>query len=305
MLLRFRTVAFRPGAVCTGTQHSLVREILTTMKRSLQTLALVAVALALLAGSGCSKLKARDQLNKGVQAYKGAKYEEAISHFQQAVSLDPTLLNARLYLATAYAQQYIPGAPGEDNERNAKQAIDEFQKVLDMHPPRDQEIASLKGIASLYFNMKQLDKAKEYHQKVAQMDPNDPEAYYSIGVIDWTESYQPNMEERAKLGLKPDEPIKDKKVCDALQQKNSDNVKEGIDALNKALTLRPDYDDAMAYMNLMYRQKADLDCGDPAARAADLKTADEWVDKTMATKKAKAEKQPGATGIVADQPSNK
>ena len=80
-------------------------------------------------------------------------------------------------------------------------------------------------------------------------------------------------------------------------------MKEGIDALNKALALRPDYDDAMAYMNLLYRQKADIECGDPAARATDLKTADEWVDKTMATKKAKAEKQPGATGIVNDQSS--
>ena len=52
----------------------------------------------------------------------------------------------------------------------------------------------------------------------------------------------------------------------------------------------------MAYMNLMYRERADIQCDDPAARAADLKTADEWVDKTMATKKAKAEKQPGAGG---------
>lgn len=275
------------------------------MKTSVRMLALGAAVLALMAGLGCNKLKARDQLNKGVQQYKGGKYEEAISHFQQAVTLDPSLLNARLYLATAYAQQYIPGAPGEENERNANEAINEFQKVLDMHPPRDQQIASLKGIASLYFNMKKLDQAKEYHEKVAQMDPNDPEAYYSIGVIDWTETYQPNMEERAKLGMKPDEPFKDKKVCEALQQKNSDAVKEGIDALNKALSLRPDYDDAMAYMNLLYRQKADIECGDPAARAADLKTADEWVDKTMATKKAKAEKQPGATGIVADQPANK
>jgi hypothetical protein len=32
-----------------------------------------------------------------------------------------------------------------------------------------------------------------------------------------------------------------------------------------------------------------------------LKTADDWVDKTMATKKAKAEKQPGAGNIVMDQ----
>jgi hypothetical protein len=68
------------------------------------------------------------------------------------------------------------------------------------------------------------------------------------------------------------------------------------------MQLRADYDDAMAYMNLLYREKADLECGDAAARADDLKTADEWVDKTMATKKAKAAKQPGAQGITLDQP---
>jgi len=126
-------------------------------------------------------------------------------------------------------------------------------------------------------------------------------------VIDWTQTYQPRMEERAKLGMKPDEQLnpKDKnqkKSCDELKQKNWANIQDGIDALKKALELRPDYDDAMAYMNLMYREKADVECDDLAARAADLKTADEWVDKTMATKKAKAEKQPGAQGITMDQP---
>jgi hypothetical protein len=55
-------------------------------------------------------------------------------------------------------------------------------------------------------------------------------------------------------------------------------------------------------MNLMYREKADVECDDLAARTADLKSADEWVDKTMATKKTKAEKQPGAQGITMDQP---
>ena len=95
--------------------------------------------------------------------------------------------------------------------------------------------------------------------------------------------------------MKPEDslPAKDKKVCAEMKEKNTANVQEGIDNLNKALQLRPDYDDAMAYLNLMYRERADIQCDDPAARAADLKTADEWVDKTMATKKAKAEKQPG------------
>src|SRR6266404_799580 len=107
---------------------------------------------------------------------------------------------------------------------------------------------------------------------------------------------------RTKLGLKPDEPLKDKKVCASLKSKSWNAIQDGIDNLNRALQLRAEYDDAMAYMNLLYREKADLECDDPAARAADLKTADEWVDKTMAAKKAKAEKQPGAQGITM-QPS--
>jgi tetratricopeptide (TPR) repeat protein len=264
------------------------------MNRSVRVLALVAVALALFSAVGCSKLKARDQLNKGVGAYKNAKYEEAIERFKKAVALDPTLTNARLYLATAYAQQYIPGADTPDNNRNAEQAIEEYQKVLQADP---KNINSVKGIAFLYLQMKKFDQAKEYYKKAVDIDPNDPESYYSVAVIDWTESYQPRMEARAKLGMGPNEPLKDKKVCEQLRTANMDTVNEGKQMLEKALQLRPDYDDAMAYLNLMYREEADLECSDPAARAAALKTADEWVDKTMATKKAKAEKAT-PTGII-------
>src|SRR5512142_1645683 len=117
------------------------------MNRSVRVVILSAAALALLFAAGCSKLKARDQLNKGVQAYKNAKFEEAINRFQNAVALDPSLLNARLYLATAYAQQYIPGADTPDNNRMAEQAIDQYQKVLDKDP---KNINSIKGIAYLY-----------------------------------------------------------------------------------------------------------------------------------------------------------
>ena len=271
----------------------------------MKMLALVAVALSLLSAVGCNKLKARDRLNKGVTAYKNAKYEDAINKFQEAVELDPGLLNARLYLATAYAQQYIPGADTPENNRNAEQAIEQYKQVIERHPSREQKMNSTKGIAYLYLQMKKFDQAKEYYRKAVELDPNDPEPYYSVAVIDWTESYQPRMEQKAKLGLKPEEPIKDKKVCEQLKQANSPNIQDGIDMLNKALDLRKDYDDAMAYMNLLYREKADVECGDAAARAADLKTADEWVDKTMATKKAKAEKQTGPGGITAEQPTNR
>jgi tetratricopeptide (TPR) repeat protein len=272
------------------------------MKKITQAVALLGVGAVLLSAAGCNKLKARDQLNKGVQAYKNAKYEEAIERFKNAVSYDPGLLNARLYLATAYAQQYIPGADTPENNRNAEAAIDQYKQVLGRHPSREQNINSNKGTAYLYLQMKKFDLAKEYYKKVTELDANDPEPYYSVAVIDWTQCYQPRMEERAKLGLKPDEQLKDKKVCAKLKAANADKIQDGIDNLNKALQLRPDYDDAMAYMNLMYREKADTECDSPDSRAADLKTADEWVDKTMATKKAKASKQTGPGGIVAEQP---
>src|SRR5213082_188639 len=124
------------------------------MNRSVRILALAAVALALLVSAGCNKLKARDQLNKGVQAYKNAKYEEAINRFQNAVALDPSLLNARLYLATAYAQQYVPGADTPENNRMAEQAIDQYKQVIARNPTREQKINSNKGIAYLYLQMK-------------------------------------------------------------------------------------------------------------------------------------------------------
>jgi tetratricopeptide (TPR) repeat protein len=278
------------------------------MNKHIRVLTLVAAALALVSSVGCSKLRARDQLNKGVTAYKNAKYEEAIDHFQQSVALDPSLINAKMYLATAFAQQYIPGVEDKDNMKMADQAIEQYKKVLDMPAAaRDQKVNSAKGIAYLYLNMKKFDDAKKYYRMAADMDPNDPEPYYSVGVIDWTACYQPRMEERAKLGLKPDENLnpknKDqKKVCAELKVKNGPAITEGIDSLNKAIQLRPDYDDAMAYLNLMYREKADVECDDLNARQEDLKTADHWVDQTLITKKAKAEKQPGTQGITMDQP---
>jgi tetratricopeptide (TPR) repeat protein len=279
------------------------------MNRSGRFLVVLAIA-ASLTGVGCNRLRARDQLNKGVQSYRSAQYDAAIEHFKNAVTLDPNLSVARLYLATAYAQQCVPGVDTPENTRNCNQAIDEFKKQLEKNPG---EIGSLKGIASLYFNMasgatkpedklKYLDQAKDFHAQVVKSDPNDPEAYYSVAVIDWTEAYKRRMDAKSAAGIKADEPVKDKKLCSELQAKNQQEVQEGIDDLNKALQLRKDYDDAMAYLNLLFREKADIECGDPDARKQDLATADDWVQKTMETKKAKAEKQQGPGGIVLDQP---
>ena len=122
--------------------------------------AVLCTALVLI--TGCNRLQARDHLNKGVEAFKTAHYEEAINHFQQAVQLDPSLPMARLYLATAYAQQVIPNLQTPENMKFANLAIQNFQYVLQKDP---NDINALKGIASLYLNTQNFDKAKEYQDR--------------------------------------------------------------------------------------------------------------------------------------------
>ncbi|HYM74384.1 MAG TPA: tetratricopeptide repeat protein [Candidatus Dormibacteraeota bacterium] len=235
------------------------------------------------------------ELQLGVAAYKSSHYEEAIHHFEKAAELDPGNINAHLYAATAYASQYIPGMDTDDNKEMADRAIAHYERVLDANASREQKRNSAKGIAYLYLNMKKWDDAKSYYQRASSLDPNDAEPFYSIGVIDWTTCYQPRMEGRARLGMAPDQHLNSKKpdqkkLCDEMRAQNTASIEEGITSLEKAIELRPDYDDAMAYMNLMYRERADLECDDPVARSRDLKTADDWVDKTLATKRSKAQK---------------
>src|SRR5881396_1594255 len=129
-----------------------------------------AALLVLVAGvSGCNKLKARDLLNKGVGAFKNGQYDAAIEDFKAARELDPSLINARLYLATAYASQYIPGAPSEANTRLGNQAIAEFKEVLGIDP---NNLSAIDGIGSILFQMaatpydpKKFEESKSYHQK--------------------------------------------------------------------------------------------------------------------------------------------
>src|ERR1700723_4457090 len=104
------------------------------MNKNLRLLMLAAAALALTSSVGCNKLRARDQLNKGVESYKNTHYEQAIDHFQKAVELDPGLINARMYLATAYISQYIPGVDSPDEMRTAQHPIAEYQRVIDANP---------------------------------------------------------------------------------------------------------------------------------------------------------------------------
>lgn len=276
---------------------------MTHASLSIARRATAAAALLILAAgfSGCNKLKARDLLNKGVNAFKNGQYDQAVENFKQAKEDDPDLITARLYLATSYATQYIPGAPSDQNKKLGEQAVTEFKEVLEKDP---KNLNAVDGIGSILFQMagtpydpKMFEESKKYHQMHIQFKPEDPEPYYWIGVIDWTLSFRGNAELRKDYNEKNIK--KQVKETDALPAsvradyvaKYGGLIDEGVDSLKKAIDLRPDYDDAMAYLNLLYRRKADA--VDSADQRAELqKQADDLVDKVKEVKQKRASQPP-------------
>jgi tetratricopeptide (TPR) repeat protein len=270
--------------------------------------AVIAVGALTLLGTGCDKLKSRDNLNKGVSAYKNAKYSDAVSFFQQAVDLDPTNPNAGVYLATAYMMQWIPGASSPENIAFATKAKEEFNKVLAKDPNNAVALASL---ASLAFNeadplpldqkMAKLDEAADWYKKLVTADPKNRDGYYSLGAIAQKKFYPALMTARVNGNMKPDEPgpLKDKKAKAELAAKYSASIDDGIKNLQTALNIEPESDDAMAYMNLLIRERADL-ADDKDAYKKQVEEADSWLQKALDTKKAKQEKAEKKTsgGII-------
>lgn len=265
------------------------------------------VAALMLAASGCKQLQARDQLNRGVSAFKAAQFNEAIEHFQTAIQLDPTLVNAKIYLATAYQSQFIPGAPSDDNMKMAQQALDEYKVVLDQNPDNPNAVA---GLARLNYDMGNLDDARTYYTKSLSLAPKDPTAYYTLGAIAYQQTNKAILLARQSLGITDlNAPMITKKTppaavknCNSLAQQDSDTIDEGIRQLNKALELRPQYADAMTYLNLLYREKADLTCGNDAERQGFINTANDFVSRSLAARKAEVAKEnkQSSGGVVND-----
>ena len=246
-----------------------------------------------------TQVQARQILDKGVQAFKNGQSDEAILDFRQAKKLDPALLNARLYLGTAYASLYIPGAPSDENKQKGEAAIAEFRDVLNLHPDN---LNAIDAIGSLLFQMagtsgfdaNMMQESKSLHQRHSQISPRDPEPFYWVGVIDWTLAFRANGLYRARYNLSvrgkqlaEEEPLPTEARYEYAREYEP-TIEEGIESLQKAIELRPDYDDAMAYLNLMYRRKADI-VETKTQREELMKMADDLIDKVKEIKQKRIE----------------
>jgi TonB family protein len=215
------------------------------------------------------------------------------------VDLDPNNTVARLYLATVWMSQYIPGAESPDNLEIGRKAQTEFARVLELNPNETTALASMaslmyqqaQGVTDQEKKFQKLDESAVWYEKLIAADPQNKEAFYSLGVIDWVKWYAGWMRTRADLGIRPEQPgpLPDP-ARQELKQKYSSMIEHGIVSLDKALQIDPQYSDAMAYMNLLIRERADL-ADSPEQYRSETATADDWVQKALAAKRAQAGNQ--------------
>ena len=173
-----------------------------------------------------------------MSAYRKGDVDRAIHEFQTAKSLDPTLHNAQLYLATAYSAQYAPGDPSENNVRMGEAALAEYKDLLEKAPGN---LSALDGAASILYNL----------------------------------AYAPYRPQPLPEDIRRE-----------FVAKYAEMIEEGIRSLSRAIELQPNYDDAMAYLNLLYRQKADTE-SDLNSRQRDLAAAEDLVAQVKAIKEKK------------------
>jgi tetratricopeptide (TPR) repeat protein len=272
---------------------------------AVRTLSRVAAALlvAVLAVSlaGCNRFKARQLIRQGNTYFKEQLYEDALKKYQEAKELDPNEVKLDKFLAMGYMALYNPGSTHPKDQEALEKAIEHFKKYLAVKP--DDEKAS-KFLMTTYMNAQKYDDAIEYfkdfiqkhpadsaavqtvamlyarkgdfensmvwQRKRAELEPTNAEVFYTMGVTAWDKSYN--------------------SVPDAMAgEVRRGIVDEGMKNLDKALELKPDYFEAMFYVNLLYREMAKLE-NDPAKKAELAAKADEWQKKGLEVRKQAQEK---------------
>jgi tetratricopeptide (TPR) repeat protein len=286
---------------------------------------LIAAMLLLVLATGCSSLNEHINMKDGAKAYKAGKFAEAATFYKTALTFNPNNAENWKNLAYCYWQQIEPGSNQPKDVEATGNALNAFQKYLKL-VGKDDQIQDY--IINLYVNQNRLDegvkfyeealkvdptdprllqtlslmyakkgdfhKSLEYSEKKAALTPNDPSGYLYIGALCWNRSYnkQDTDEERTKI------------------------VDQGMKALESALRLDPNNFNGHLFMNLLYRQKADLaknaSLNEKDRRKAKelmaqsdefIKQADAEKDKALAIRKAQQQAQasqpsapaPGAT----------
>jgi tetratricopeptide (TPR) repeat protein len=229
-------------------------------------------------------------------AYEKEDYANALVHYTTARRIDPSFADLDRMIGYSQIGLYIPDDKSPQNEQHADQAIVELNKYLQKRPDdriaRDAlinmylnanrtsqaidyfrnylashqaDLDAVKSIATLYAKQGDFNESLNWYQKITLLDAGNPESFYIYGVV----CYE-------KVAKNP--------PADVAQK--LDIIEKGKAALQHAIDMKADYFEAMAYLNLLWRQQALVET-DPVKAQADVAQADAIRNKAVDIIRAK------------------
>jgi tetratricopeptide (TPR) repeat protein len=139
-----------------------------------------------------------------------------------------------------------------------KEDAEEILKQAQAAAPDKTEVWSTS--AQFYNRQGEFDRAMEAFSRITQIEPKNPQNFYQMAVY---------YEEKVRKDF----------TLKAPQQ--AEYLKKGMEAVDKALELRPDYFEALTYKNLLLRQQASKVEKSPAKQQELIKQADEFQKKAI------------------------
>ena len=154
-----------------------------------QTRFAIVLALLVVTSSGCgviNRIRSKNQLNEAARAYREAHFDEAEQHSRKALELDPNNKTAPLFIARIVHREYRPGINTPENMAKARQAIEEYKKLLQTDPKNEE---AYKAVASLLGALKEEDAQRAWIVQRANDGNADSdkrsEAYVVLASKDW------------------------------------------------------------------------------------------------------------------------
>lgn len=268
--------------------------------------------LAVLALPGCNKLKSKQEIKRGNEFLKTAQYQTALSAYQEALRLDPGEDKLHKHIGIAYMGLYQPGSKHPKDLEYAQKAIDNLKQYVAAYPddqkvleylismylnterfddaiafyqnellkrnPKDSK--AMQSVAMLYFKKGDFDNGVKWLKQRLTIEGNNPEVYYLIGVQAWDRSYNfPDMDPAVRGQI----------------------VEDGLASLNKAVEMKPDYFEAISYINLLYREKAKMEV-DPVKKQEYTDTANKYLQQALDMRKAAQEKAKAEAAQATPEP---
>ncbi|HEX9985478.1 MAG TPA: tetratricopeptide repeat protein [Thermoanaerobaculia bacterium] len=252
------------------------------MKKKLCLLA--ALSLSLFSLASCQQIQARTEIKTANEAYAKEEYATALKHYVEARKhAGEQFPDLDRMIGYSHIGMFVPEDKSPQNTANADAAIGELRKYLKKRPEdniardalinlylnaertteainyfRDwlqthpNDLEAVKSIATLYAKQGNFNESLNWYEKITLLDARNPESFYIYGVV----CYE-------KVAKNPPADMAERMAL----------IEKGKSALQKSITIKPDYFESMAYLNLLFRQQALLET-DPVKQQALIAQAD-------------------------------